>query len=180
LKERATYANAQETDLFISIHVNYIAGTSSNAIETYYFGPDQDARGRTLAQRENQHSAYSIGEFERLFKTLQDSVKLEESMRLAGAIQANLLGSLRQQNAAVLDTGVKTAPFAVLMGVKAPSVLAEIGNLSNPEAERSLGNPEYRDAIATYIASGITHYLNHQPQEAEVHHVKVEDGTAKQ
>jgi hypothetical protein len=50
--------------------------------------------------------------------------------------------------------------------------------LNSPEAERSLANTAYRDAIAAYIASGITEYLRNQPQEAEVHHVKVKDGYA--
>jgi N-acetylmuramoyl-L-alanine amidase len=178
LNERAAYANARETDLFISIHVNYVPGTSSNAIETYYFGQYQDVRTRALAQRENQYSSYAISEFEELLKGMKDRMKLHESKNLALAIQASLLGNIRRQDPAVLDTGVKTAPFAVLLGVKAPSILAEISNLSSPEAERSLGSAQYRDAVAAYIASGISDYLNHQPQEAE-RHVKVEDGISR-
>jgi N-acetylmuramoyl-L-alanine amidase len=178
LNERAAYANSRETDLFISIHVNYVAGTSSNAIETYYFGQYQDVRSRALAQRENEYSSYAISEFEQLLKGMQDSVKLNESKKLADAIQASLLGNIRRQDPAVLDTGVKTAPFAVLLGVKAPSILAEVSNLSSPEAERSLASARYRDAVAAHIASGVNDYLNHQPQEAD-RHVKVEDGIAR-
>ena len=104
----------RETDLFVSLHVNYVAGTSSNAIETYYFGQYQDIRSRALAQRENRYSSYAISEFQELLKGMQNSVKLDESKRLATAIQRRLLENVRQHDPAVLDTGVKTAPFAVL------------------------------------------------------------------
>ena len=139
---------------------------------------ESDRQPGALAQRENQYSSYAISEFEELLKGMKDRMKLHESKNLALAIQASLLGNIRRQDPAVLDTGVKTAPFAVLLGVKAPSILAEISNLSSPEAERSLGSAQYRDAVAAYIASGISDYLNHQPQEAE-RHVKVEDGIAR-
>jgi N-acetylmuramoyl-L-alanine amidase len=178
LNRRAAFANARETDLFVSLHVNYVAGTSSNAIETYYFGQYQDIRSRALAQRENRYSSYAISEFQELLKGMQNSVKLDESKRLATAIQRRLLENVRQHDPAVLDTGVKTAPFAVLLGVEAPSILAEVSNLSSPEAERNLASARYRNAVATYIASGIHDYLHHQPQEVE-RHVKVEDGIAR-
>jgi N-acetylmuramoyl-L-alanine amidase len=178
LNQRAAFANARETDLFVSLHVNYVAGTSSNAIETYYFGEYQDLRSRALAQRENRHSSYAISEFQELLKGMHNSVKLDESKRLATAIQGHLLANMRQHDPAILDTGVKTAPFAVLLGVEAPSILAEVSNLSSPEAERNLASARYRDSVATYIASGIHDYLYHQPQEAE-RHVKVEDGIAR-
>jgi N-acetylmuramoyl-L-alanine amidase len=178
LNERADYANARATDLFVSVHVNYLAGTSTNAVETYYFGQYQDLRTRRLAQRENEHSSYTIGEFEALVREMQDSMKLEESKALAKSIQASLLRNMRQHNRTVLDTGVRAAPFAVLLGVKAPSVLVEIGSLSSAEAERSLGEIPYRDEIATYLAAGITEYLDTQTQEVDAHHVKGKDGIA--
>jgi N-acetylmuramoyl-L-alanine amidase len=179
LKDRAAYANARDTDLFISLHVNFLTGTSKNAVETYYFGRYRDSGTRALAQHENQHSAYALSEFEDLLKGMQDSMKLQESHRLAKSIQASLLGNIRENDQVVLDTGVKTAPFAVLLGVKAPSVLAEIGNLNSPQTEQRLKDPAYRDAIAAYIADGITAYLTNQPQEADIHHVQVKNGIAR-
>jgi N-acetylmuramoyl-L-alanine amidase len=180
LNERAAYANSRETDLFISIHVNYLSGTSKNAVETYYFGQYQDLRTRELAQRENRYSSYTISEFGELAGDIQDIMKLEESKALANSIQTSMLSNFRQQNQAVLDTGVKAAPFMVLLGVKAPSVLAEIASLNSPEAESRLSEEHYRDEIATYLAAGITEYLNNQPMEGEAHHVKGKDRIGKQ
>ena len=170
LNERAAFANGQDTDLFVSIHVNYLPSTSTNAVETYYFGRHQDARTRKLAERENQGSEYSLSEFEGVMRNMQDTIKLQESKALAHFIQGSLLKSIRAQNQRVLDNGVRTAPFVVLLGVKAPSVLVEIGSLSSPQAEKSLGEERYRDEIATYVVAGINHYLNEQlPEEHRIH-----------
>src|SRR5690606_16736584 len=90
LKDRASFANARETDLFVSLHVNFMTDTSTNAVETYYFGRYSDARTRKLAQRENAHSSYALSEFEELVRGMQDRMKLHESRKLAKAIQASL------------------------------------------------------------------------------------------
>jgi N-acetylmuramoyl-L-alanine amidase len=154
--------------------VNYLASISKNAVETYYFGKYEDGTMRRLAHRENEHSLYTISEFGELMKGMQNSMKLQESRGLAQAIQASLLRNLRLQNQVVLDTGVKTAPFVVLLGVKAPSVLVEIGSLSSTEAESSLGETRYKDEIASYLAAGITDYLDNTARRTDTHHVKSE------
>jgi len=173
LRERAVYANDRNVDLFISIHVNYLPGTSTNAVQTYYFGQFSDAASRRTAERENQRSQYTVGEFEGLAKTMANEMKLQESMALAHSIQQSLVSNLRNKNEAVLDTGVRSAPFVVLLGVKAPSVLAEIGSLSSVEAEERLRRDEYRDEIASYLASGISNYLSDTPTGA-THYVESE------
>lgn len=162
LHDRAKLANEKNVDLFISIHVNYMPGNAINAVETYYFGNYQDAATRELAKLENRESGYSISEFEKLGRDMQDRIKLQESMALAKSIQGSLLKNIRAQNERVLDTGVRPAPFIVLYAVKSPSILAEIGSLSSPEAEARLRREDYREQIAGYLAAGITNYLNNQ------------------
>lgn len=170
LTQRADFANSQDTDLFVSIHVNYLPGTYTNAVETYYFGRHEDARTRQLAERENQGSEYSLSEFEGIMRGMQDTIKLQESKALAQSIQGSLLKSIRAHSQRVLDNGVRTAPFMVLLGVKSPSVLVEIGSLSSPDTERSLSKESYRDEIATYVVAGIRDYLNKQhPEELRIH-----------
>jgi N-acetylmuramoyl-L-alanine amidase len=170
LIERADFANSQATDLFVSIHVNYLPSTSTNAVETYYFGRHEDARTRQLAERENQGSEYSLSDFEGIMRSMQDTIKLQESKALAQSIQGSLLKSIRAHSQRVLDNGVRTAPFLVLLGVKSPSVLVEIGSLSSPDTERNLSKDTYRDEIATYVVAGIRDYLNKQhPEELRIH-----------
>jgi len=173
LNQRAAYANERNTDLFVSIHVNYLPSTSTNAVETYYFGHHRDARTRKLAERENQGSEYSLSEFENVMRNMQDTIKLQESKALAHTIQGSLLRSIRARNQRVLNNGVRAAPFVVLLGVKAPSVLVEIGSLSSPDTEQKLRQEAYRDEISSYVAAGITHYLNQQlPKEHRIHEAK--------
>ena len=65
---------------------------------------------------------------------------------------------MRQEHA-VRDRGVHTAPFYVLIGANMPSVLAEIAFVSNPEDEKRLKTPEYREVIARSLLRGVKAYL---------------------
>src|SRR5690606_39501603 len=56
LRERIEFANTNEADLFISLHVNWLPVDSIAPIETYYYGPNSDARALRLAQREDRKS----------------------------------------------------------------------------------------------------------------------------
>jgi N-acetylmuramoyl-L-alanine amidase len=53
---------------------------------------------------------------------------------------------------------VKRAPFVVLIGAQMPSILSEIGFVSNPREEALLKRSEYRQKIAEALAKGIVQY----------------------
>jgi N-acetylmuramoyl-L-alanine amidase len=59
----------------------------------------------------------------------------------------------------VQDRGVHTAPFYVLIGANMPSVLAEVAFVSNPEDEKKLKSPEFREIIAKSLLRGVSDYL---------------------
>ncbi len=159
LSRRVKRANAAAVDLFVSIHVNSLPNTELNVVETYYFGAHSDDDALRLAERENHGSDYGVSDFEDLVRNMRDTIKLQESKRLATSIQASLTSNMQRTNRALLDVGTKTAPFVVLLGVKAPAVLAEISCMCNPEAEQRLRTPGHREEIARYIAEGIVNYL---------------------
>jgi N-acetylmuramoyl-L-alanine amidase len=172
LRQRAAFANAHPTDLFVSIHVNFLPGSSTNAVEAYYFGRHRDARTRRVAERENQGSDYALSEFEDILRNMQDALKLQQAKALAHSIQGSMLARIRAEPRAVMDNGVRPAPFVVLLGVKAPAVLVEIGSLSSPEAERNLGQEAYREQIASYVVAGITDHLDQQTAQEDQTHGK--------
>lgn len=172
LGQRAAYANSHDADLFVSIHVNYLPSRSVDAVETYYFGRHEDVHARKVAERENQGSDYSLSDFENLVRNMQDTIKLQESKALARSIQRSLVQNIRRQNGELLNLGVRTAPFVVLLGVKAPSVLVEVASLSSPEGERNLGRERYREQIAAYLAAGVKQYLGEQSTQEHRHHDK--------
>ncbi|MGD9503416.1 MAG: N-acetylmuramoyl-L-alanine amidase [Syntrophobacteraceae bacterium] len=171
LAKRVEFANSVNTDLFVSIHVNSLPNRDVNVIETYYFGPPQNDETLRLAQRENKDSNYSIGELKAIIQDISDTVKRQESVRLARAIQDRLLSNVRNYDADVLDTGVKVAPFVVLLGVEAPSVLAEISCITNEEEEGKLASEEYREKIASFLEEGIVRYLT----KKSIQHVRGDD-----
>jgi N-acetylmuramoyl-L-alanine amidase len=55
---------------------------------------------------------------------------------------------------------VKEAPFVVLIGARMPSILAEVGFISNPQEERSVKTPAYRQQIAESLIKGIRSYAD--------------------
>ena len=66
---------------------------------------------------------------------------------------------MREAQHAVPDRGVHTAPFYVLIGANMPAVLAEIAFVSNPEDEKRLRSPEYRELLAQSLLRGVRSYL---------------------
>ncbi|MGH9394121.1 MAG: N-acetylmuramoyl-L-alanine amidase family protein, partial [Terriglobales bacterium] len=79
--------------------------------------------------------------------------KMEESRELASDLQHSLSGG------AAADRGVKSAPFVVLIGAQMPSVLAEIGFLSNPADRRRLDQAAWRQHLALALCQGVQHYI---------------------
>jgi len=165
LRERAEITNAGESDLFVSIHVNYFPSEPVYALETYYFGSQVDETSLRLAEIENKNSDYSVAEFNRMTNALGDQIKLQESRRLAQAVQSSLFRNTQRLNEDVSDWGIKSAPFVVLVGVHAPSILAEIGVISNEDEEARLATPEYREQLALFLEEGVVNYLRTMNRE---------------
>jgi N-acetylmuramoyl-L-alanine amidase len=159
LRQRIALANAQGADLFVSIHLNWIDGGQVRGMETYYLGPTEDPVLLQLAARENRDSGYSLADFRKLLDHIYLSVRRDESRRLAESVQRMLVTALRRKHSALVNRGVKTAPFAVLAGTEMPAILAEVACLSHPEEAHLLATPQYRQDIAQALLQGIRAYV---------------------
>jgi N-acetylmuramoyl-L-alanine amidase len=84
--------------------------------------------------------------------------KVDESREFASRVQSSLYTISAKTNKATQDRGIKRAPFVVLIGASMPSVLAEIGFLTNPADEALLTQDEHRDKIAEALYKGIAAY----------------------
>ena len=133
--DRINFANSHKSDIYISIHVNYIPNKPINTIETYCFGPNKDKRTLLLAERENQGSQLTMSDFKEIIQEIGNTMKSQESSLLALSIQKSLYGNIKKQNKDVENWGVRRAPFIVLLGVDTPSVLTEVTCLSNQQEE---------------------------------------------
>jgi N-acetylmuramoyl-L-alanine amidase len=104
-------------------------------IEIYHFGEAKDQRALELAARENGTPLSSTGMgWEYLVADLLTTKKIEASLELAWTTKEAMITHLNGDYALV-DHGVKTAPFYVLRFTSMPSILAEIAYISNAAEE---------------------------------------------
>jgi N-acetylmuramoyl-L-alanine amidase len=158
LEERTAIANSRGADLFLSIHANASRNARARGIETYFLNFARSAHAEEVAARENAISPATLKDLQNLLKAIALNSKIDESRDFAAAVQENMVQGLRPHHT-VSDRGVHTAPFYVLIGANMPAVLAEIAFVSNPEDERQLKKPDYRETLARSLLSGVRSYL---------------------
>ena len=157
LEQRTAIANAQQADLFISIHANSSPVPSASGVETYYLNFTTSKDALDLATRENAESSMTINDLQDVLQKIALRDKVDESREFAQRVQTALIASAGRTSRA-RDRGVRKAPFVVLIGATMPSVLAEIGFVSNPQDERQLKKPETRQKIAEALYKGLSQY----------------------
>lgn len=160
LEERTAMANAEKADLFISIHANSSNATSATGVETYYFNFTTEKAALDLATRENATSESSIHDLNDLLQKAVLKAKVEESREFAQKVQTSLQVMSVKMNSRSRDRGVRKAPFVVLIGATMPSILAEVGFVSNPRDETALKKPDQRQKIADALMKGIEQYAS--------------------
>jgi N-acetylmuramoyl-L-alanine amidase len=164
LSERTEHANRLKADLFVSLHCNALpAGRHSQGIEIYLMALPTDKDAMRLAVIENREpggsadtEAASDRKTRLLMKILgdmQQNAKIGDSTELAEVL-------FRQGKASRLPMKrVAQAPFYVLRGSAMPSVLVEMGFLTEASEARLLNSPDYQEKIAAALAAGIVEYL---------------------
>ena len=160
LEERTAIANRNHADLFLSIHANSSPEKPVAGVETFYlnFTSSKDRDALDLAARENASSQKSVFELRDLIESISLHDKIEESREFANDIQRTMQANAIRYISTAKDRGIKKAPFLVLIGAQMPSVLSEIGFLSNPREEALLKRPEHRQQIAEALYKGLARY----------------------
>jgi N-acetylmuramoyl-L-alanine amidase len=158
LEGRTALANEKKADLFLSIHANSSPITRISGVETYYLNINGSRDAMDVAARENGPSQSSIFELQDIIKKIALHDKSEESHEFAKRVEASLYGFSLKNFPGTKDRGVKTAPFIVLIGANMPSVLAEIGFVSNSREEALLKKPDYRQKLAEALYKGMEKY----------------------
>jgi N-acetylmuramoyl-L-alanine amidase len=159
LERRTEIANEAKADLFLSIHANSSPLRSAAGVETYYLNFTTSRSALDLASRENSGAQMSVSELQGLLEKIALKDKVEESHEFASRVQTALYTlSAKTTDARSKDRGVKRAPFVVLIGASMPSVLAEIGFVSNAHDESVMRREEYRERTAEALYKGISNY----------------------
>jgi N-acetylmuramoyl-L-alanine amidase len=160
LEGRTGLANDKKADLFLSIHANSSPTTHVTGVETYYLNFTDSKDAMEVASRENASSQKSVFELRDLIQRISAHDKAEESRDFASKIQTALFAFSSRTFTAEKNRGVRKAPFVVLIGANMPSVLVEIGFLSNSREESLLNKPDYRQKLAEALFRGLTKYAD--------------------
>jgi N-acetylmuramoyl-L-alanine amidase len=158
LEGRTDLANEKKADLFLSIHANSSPVPRITGVETYYLNFTDSKEAMDLASRENAASQRSIFELQDLLQKITLHEKLDESREFANRVQTALFALSQRTFPGQKTRGIKKAPFVVLIGAQMPSILAEIGFVTNPREEQLLKTPSYRQKIAESLYKGISKY----------------------
>lgn len=157
LQQRADIANKNHADLFISIHTNAAENRNAQGAETFILGTERMEDNLDVAMRENAvmkleedqtvYQGFDPNSIESyiLFELMQNQY-MDHSLQFAELVQNQFVGTLQRAN-----RGVRQAAFWVLLKSACPSVLVEMGFLSNAEEEKWLASAEGKTGIVNGI-----------------------------
>ena len=165
LRERIAKAQWAGADLFISLHADSIANRRVRGGAVYTLSEKaSDKEVAALARKENKADIIAGIDLNEQSKTvakilidLRQRLTKNESATLAKGLVKELRGNMR-----LLRNNHRFAGFAVLKAPDIPSVLIEMGYLSNRDDERLLRDPRHRRKIAKSIVRSINGYFARQ------------------
>ena len=181
LDERANIANRNNADVFISIHCNSTESKAASAVgaETFVLGEHKNAANLAVAKKENASILYEedadekYGNFDLnspeayIALSLFQKEYLNQSIQLAANIQEQFTKRVGRK-----DRGVQQAGFLVLWKTAMPSVLIELGFISNAAEERFLASEDGQSYMASAIYRAFRDFKT--SYEGENQTVKVE------
>ena len=188
LNERAAIANRNNADVFISIHCNSAGAKGSSAVgaETFVLGEHKNAANLEVAKKENSSILYEedakeqYGDFDLnspeayIALSLFQQEYLNQSLQLAANVQNQFTKRVGRK-----DRGVQQAGFLVLWRTAMPSILIELGFISNAAEERFLASETgqeymasaifraFRDFKAAYEGNNVVAEVKPTPQQEE-------------
>jgi N-acetylmuramoyl-L-alanine amidase len=145
LNGRVDDTSAWDGGLFISLHANKVFRHGPHGVVVYSFG-----RGHGRSDRHHR----------RRRKVPPLPAPPAEEIRAGAALASDLARDLRREGLRV--DAVEHAEYYVLKNPRTPSVLVELGYLSNPAEAKLLADPKYQDRLAAALADGLAEHLSRQ------------------
>ena len=165
LRQRSRIANQNHADLFISIHCNSSKSKDANGVETWIMGNHKNDDNLKVAQLENSAILQEKDHEEHydnfdpnspdayIIFSLYQNVFMDQSLGFASKIQDQY-----GQRVPSVDRGIKQAGFIVLWSCALPSVLTEIGFISNAAEEKFLNSEDGQQKIALSLFNAFKEY----------------------
>lgn len=162
LRERISVARAKRADLFVSIHADSIGNAKIRGLSVYTLSENaSDGEAHSLAEAENKADiiagidlSHESQEVTNILIDLAQRETMNLSARMAQAVVAEL-----KRETTLLQRSHRFAGFAVLKAPDVPSVLVEMGYLSNREEERLLRTASYRDKLGRAFVRAVDTYF---------------------
>ncbi len=165
LPERAQIAHKAKADLFISIHVDAVGKSTVRGASTYVLGQHRSDDNLRVAQKENavimlednyeeKYSGFDpTNPASYIIFNFVTGAYLQQSTNLADNIQNEF-----KTREGRYDRGVHQAGFLVLRETSMPSVLVELGFITNSEEERFLNTKQGQEYMASAIYRAVRNY----------------------
>ncbi|MCT4623040.1 MAG: N-acetylmuramoyl-L-alanine amidase [Schleiferiaceae bacterium] len=165
LHERTAFANAQEADLFISIHCDAFTNPQAYGCASIVQGKNHDDENMRVAQKENsvillednyeeKYEGFDPSKPETyIMLTYQQNAYFEQSISLAQKVQNQFKNRVKRK-----DRGVKQQPLYVTSRTSMPAILIELGFLTNKREEDFLNSKQGKELMASAIYRSFKEY----------------------
>ena len=162
LRDRVKIARKYDADLFISIHADSARNRKAKGLSVYTLSQTaSDKEAEALAEKENKADIVAGLNFADHTKEVSDiliSLAQRETNNSSSEF-ANFLSSEMSKSVRTVSNTHRSAGFAVLKAPDVPSVLLELGYLSNPEEEKLLRQKKYRKKLADITVKAINKFF---------------------
>lgn len=161
LDERVARAQARGAALFVSMHADALNNPSVRGASVYTLGTASDQQTAALAVRENSADRYGAGKYQaaspEVARILASLVR-QETRTGSARLAHSMVGSL-DQDVPLLQNPSRHAGFVVLKAADIPSVLVEMGFMSNARDEAALRRPDHRTKVAGAMKRAVEAYF---------------------
>ena len=163
LRERVQTARRVQADLFLSLHVNSHKINSIHGFSAYTLSEKaSDAEAQALAAKENKADVIgglNLGTYSDDVQNILIDFAQAKTNELSVRFTRDIMVKEVSQSAKLVKRPWRSAGFAVLKAPDVPSVLIELGYVTNRQEERKLRDAKYRRALSGAIARSIIRYL---------------------
>ena len=166
LNERAAIARRAKAGLFVSLHADSIRYKDLRGATVYTLSEKaSDGLARELADSENSADRFAGAEWDQdapqIHDILVDLVR-QETEGFSEHFALGLVAQLKDGGVRLINNPKRSAGFRVLRAPDVPSVLVEMGYLSNEEEEKLLTSPDWQKKVASILARSIEAFSRHR------------------
>ncbi len=157
LSERSEIAEKVKADIFISVHVNSSTKKEGQGFETFYLDNHNDVAVKKVEDTENKNLSGEALVINQILTDLVIQNTVESSKKLAGLVHAELKAQVATKFK-LKNRGIKPGLFYVLALSKRPSLLLEVGFISNDEELKKISSEDFKLNYAKSVAEGIVKF----------------------